>query len=337
MSELVIVIADLYLGAAAEAPAGARGALAALETLGRFARRTPLEHGWREWVAGWLGLARYAALPAASVAGAAASGPLGPAVWLAEPLHLTEGVGRVHLERRGRLRLSAEECTRLATDFNALFGPSALALAPLPSGAFVLSGPPAEGAQTLEPARVAAGPLAEALAQGPGSAALRRLGAELEMWLYTHPLNAERAGRGVPPVSTLWLWGGGAPCAERAERTLPAQALGIDAYVDGLICLGADTPCAVSPPHWPYAPGRPIERALHVLEVREVLWREPGADLLGALAVLDRQWLAPALAALRSGALERLWLLANDRAWSLRARDLWRRWRRGRAGLEALT
>ncbi len=337
MNELVIVIADLYLERAPEAPPGAPGTLAALESLTRFARRTPLQHTWREWVAHWLGLARYASLPAASVAGAAVSLPRGPAVWLAEPVHLTEGVGRVHLERRGRLRLSGAECARLAADFNALFGESALQLTPLPSGGFVLTAPPGEPVHTREPARVSTGALAESLPQGPGAAALRRLGAELEMWLYAHPLNAERAGRGEPPVSTLWLWGGGAPCAERAERTSVARLPGIDAYLDGLISLGADTPCPPSPPHWPYAPGSPIERALHVLEVRDVLAREPAADLLAALAELDRQWLAPALAALRAGALQRLWLLANDRVWSLRARDLWRRWRRGRPALEALT
>jgi hypothetical protein len=32
---------------------------------------------------------------------------------------------------------------------------------------------------------------------------------EIEMWLHTLPLNAQRERRGAVPISTLWLWGGG--------------------------------------------------------------------------------------------------------------------------------
>ena len=73
-----------------------------------------------------------------------------------------------------------------------------------------------------------------------------------------------------------------------------------------------------------------------MLEVSEALRRAPGADLHEALAELDRRWIAPAVAALAAGRLERLWLLANGRAWALRPRDRWRFWRRARTGLEAL-
>jgi hypothetical protein len=331
VSELVIVLTDVYLDPDPGAPPSERGVLAGIESVTRFARARALEGSWREWAACWLGLERYAHLPPASVAAAAAAGPpSGPVVWLAEPLHLTEGIGRVHLERRGRLRLAASETERLAADFNTLYAGSGFALAPLPGGTFVLAAPAGETPCTCEPARVPAGTLAESLPSGRGAGGLRRLGAELEMWLHQHPLNAERAGRGEPPISALWIWGGGAAPAEtRPAGTVRAAVYGAEAYLAGL--------ARPAPPEWPYARGGALAPALHALEVRDALQREPGADLLGALADLDRRWISPAVAALGAGALERLWLLANDRAWGLRARDRWRRWRRTRTGLEAMT
>ena len=340
MSELVIVIADLYLDpdAASPAPRPGEAALEGIGPLTRFARREPLERSWREWAARWLGLERYAALPPASVAAAALPAPpAAQSVWLAEPLHLTEGVGRVHLERRGRLRLARAERERLAEQFNALYAGSGWSLAALQCGGFVLGAPGAEPVETCEPARLPARTLAECLPSGPGAPALRRLGAELEMWLHDHPLNAERAARGEPPVSTLWIWGGGAPPATRLPGAAARGAIhGAEGYLAGLAHL-AGSECRQAPPQWPYAPGAPIGRALQVLEVSEALRREGDFDLLAAVADLDRRWIAPAVAALLDGRLDRLWLLANGRAWCLRARDRWRRWRRGRAGLGALT
>ncbi len=336
MSELVIVITDLYLGAEPGSAPAPRGTLPGLEALGRFARAGRLSNGWRSWVAHWLDLASYAALPPASVAGAAAAVPA-PALWLAEPLSLTEGVGRVHLERRGRLRLEAAEAARLAEDFNALYAGSGLTLTGLPGGTLLLGAPAGAPVRTFDPARLPTEALAERLPQGPGAGDLRRLGSELEMWLHTHPLNAGRAARGAPPVSQLWIWGGGAgAAAPRSGTSLRAEVYGEEAYLAGLAMLGGATLRAP-----PESAARVLDasgaRTLCALEVSEALRQSRQADLLGALAELDQRWIAPAVAAIGTGTLERLWLLANDRAWSLRRRDLWRRWRRGRPALEALT
>lgn len=341
MGELVIVIADVYLGLGAgsdaPAPEPARGMLPGIEALRRFGRGRSLEGSWREWAARWLGLERYAALPPASVAAAALEAPPGPVVWLAEPLHLTEGVGRFHLQRRGRLRLEPDECARLAADFTSVFDGSGLALVALPSGAFLLGAPAGEPVRTSEPARLPAGTVAEALPSGAGAAPLRRLGCELEMWLHGHPLNEARRVRGQPPVSTLWIWGGGGAPAEPVPGAPGAtEVFGMEAYVAGLARLGGRE-CRAVAPRWPYAPRVAIARALHTLEVSVELQRRPEVGLLEGLMELDRAWVEPAVRALADGSLRRLWLLANDRVWSMRARDRWRRWRRARLGLEALT
>ncbi|MBA4177384.1 MAG: hypothetical protein C0505_12630 [Leptothrix sp. (in: Bacteria)] len=47
------------------------------------------------------------------------------------------------------------------------------------------------------------------LGKDPAARALRRLQSEVQMLLYTHPLNDERAARGLLPVNSFWLSGCG--------------------------------------------------------------------------------------------------------------------------------
>lgn len=53
--------------------------------------------------------------------------------------------------------------------------------------------------------------------RSPAAAPLRRLQNEMQMLLYTHPVNDARAARGVPPVNSFWLSGTGT-----APQPLPA-------------------------------------------------------------------------------------------------------------------
>ena len=55
------------------------------------------------------------------------------------------------------------------------------------------------------------------LPSGPPSRLLRRLQNEVQMLLYTHPLNAEREARGQPPVNSFWLSGCGVAQPARTE------------------------------------------------------------------------------------------------------------------------
>ncbi len=330
MRELVIVITDLYLAGTPE-PAGASAALPALEHIARFAHQRLAQADWRAWAARWLGLAQYAGLPPASVAAAGRPVP-GETVWFASPLHLIAGVGRVHLQRSGRLRLAPETLARLAADFNGTFAGSGFALEPL-AGEFLLGAPSGLRASTCDPARVPLAGLLEALPHGAEGAALRRLGAEIEMWLHAHPLNEARARRGEPSLSQLWIWGGGeaAAAGTAGETGIRAAIYGADPYLAGLASLAGGA-CASAPP----ARAGLEAPALLALEIAAALRCEPGWDLAEALLALDRGWITAGLEALRSGSIERLTLLANDRLWRLARADRLRRWRSRRAGLGAL-
>jgi hypothetical protein len=347
--EIVIVIADLYLDLEAARPAASptfgaslgAGTTPGIERLARFGDKTTLAHGWRAWAAHWLGLPQYADEAPASVAAAAlADAPADRAVWLATPVHLIAGLTSLHFDTRGVLRLSSAELAELAASFRDTFRGSGLDLHPL-EGELLLSGPlVATPATTTEPARMLVTSVAEALPAGEGAAALRRLSAEIEMWLHSHRINDERARRGAPPVATLWVWGGGAPATlpPAASREIADAAFGSDAYVRGLWRLaGGET--RPMPVDWSAVIGEPrAQRALGVVEVAELLHANPSWRLADAVAEIDRRLVSPSLAALHRGELDRLVLLANDRSLSLRAADRWRLWRRMRTarGLEGL-
>lgn len=348
MREIVIVIGDLYLEpelTARPAESGASpgsGPSPGIEHLGRFGDKKTTEDGWRPWAAHWLGLPQYAGETPASVAAAAlADSPTGRAVWLATPMHLIAGLTSLHYDRRSVVRLPVAQLEELAASFRDTFRGSGFELHPL-DGDFLLSGPMvAARSATTEPARMLLTSVAEALPAGEGAPALRRLNAEIEMWLHGHRVNEERGRRGAPPVTTLWLWGGGAsassPPAPARETT--DLAFGSDAYIRGLWRLaGGET--RPMPLDWAALIGEPrAQRVLGVVEVAGLLHANASWRLADAMAEIDRWLLMPTLAALHRGALDRLVLLANDRSLTLRAADRWRLWRRLRtmhSGLEAL-
>jgi hypothetical protein len=336
---IVIVIRDLYLESGESPDASVPG----IDQIARFGAATAQPEGWRAWTARWLGLPQYAAAAPASIAAAAlADVPADRAVWLATPVHLIAGLTSLHFDRRSVLRLQQSELYQLAASFAATFRDSGFELRPLEGGELLLSGPQVSPpVTTTEPARMVLTSVGESLPMGEGARALRRLSAEIEMWLHGHPVNDQLARRGALTVATLWLWGGGNPSAPRPVATPKAimdAAFGSDAYVRGLWRLaGGET--RPMPVDWAAVIGEPrAQRALAVVEVAELLQANASWSLADAMAEIDRRLISPSVAALRRGELERITLLANDRSLSLRAADRWRLWRRMRArkGMEAL-
>lgn len=333
MDELVIVIADLYLPE--EGPPAVRR-LPGLERIARFARGSTLTDGWRPWLARRMGSQRLAEEAPACVAARCADAQGADAVWLATPVHCVAGLCSLHLDHHGLLKLPAAQLESLAEDFRNRFQGSGFALEPLASGVFLLAGPALSDAAGTEPA-LALGQLAAALPRAP---ALRRLGTEIEIWLHEHAVNRARTARGEPPVTALWIWGGG---ARRRATATPAvesalgleRAYGRDPYLDGLWCArGARVePLPASIEEVLAGPAR---RSVIVVELSEQLVAAPTADLGDALAALDARWLAPAAQLVARGAVRRLAVLANGRCLLLARHDRLRRWRRTRPGLAGL-
>jgi hypothetical protein len=344
--ELVIVIPDLYL------PLELRGAsrndntfvkIPGLESIARFGARTKLAGGWRSWLLGHIERADLADVAPACIAAAALdpalaaslANPLTPSVtrWIATAVHLHAGLTRVHFDQRGLLRLTPAEQAILAADFARTFGSSNQTLAPLPWGEFLLGAPGLPPLATIEPARAASGELDQLMPSGPAAAPLRRLLAEIEMWLHALPLNETRRSRGEASITTLWPWGAAGRIV-RPEQRAPSElplAFGRDAWLEGLWRLNGAA-CRAPPQHLDEVLAAGTRAAVLVVEVGGQLDDE--ASVAGALRRLDERFVSPALQALRRGAVDGVSVMLNDARAHIERGDLRKFWRRTLRGLE---
>jgi hypothetical protein len=188
-------------------------------------------------------------------------------------------------------------------------------------------------AQTVDPARVLGGDVHDALPSGPDAAPLKRMMTELQMWLYEHPINTRRQGRGALPVNGLWIWGGGELPASIETSALDVPALmSADAFATGLWRLIDAEPQPL--PARLAAGELPVRSPSRSLVLAVTLRQLAGATDGERMTALDQSWIAPALSMLRAGTIRRLRLHLNDRLFTVSRRDLWQLWRRPRPWLE---
>jgi hypothetical protein len=358
--ELVVIIPDLFLrDVGSDGPAAVAMAPVTALTALRYAAPRLMRGGWRAMLARGVGRADLALVDVASVIDASLridapveSAPdvvadtvtdTVPDVWLAAPLHLLAGLKTLHFPANGLLRLPPDEAAELSARFAEVFGADGLTLTPAGSAGFVLRGFAAPGTLTVDPARLIGDGLEASLPAGAGSAALRALSSEIEMWLHDLPLNRRRELRGEPRISSLWLWGGGQP--PRDPLTAIASAADTDGAVRWARLLADDA--------WVQALARlagvesqPLGVSADVAfdaRLDELFDRNEGsACVIAPLAGLDlerydRTCIAPVAAALAAGRLERCVVAANDRWIAVSRGDRLRFWRPRRTWLAAVT
>jgi hypothetical protein len=346
--EFLLVVPDLMLASgAARTDAGAPGLRL------RFGPATPLRGGWRSWLARRLARPELdAASRAAVVAAAALPGPVplpsmagDGAWWLATPLHLVAGLDTLHLPRDGILALSPAERAELAADFSAALGGAGVSLHAVDGDALLLHAPDPGEVETREPAACLGADLVRAQPSGPGAAALRRLMAEIEMWLHDHPVNRRRERAGRRAVRSLWLWGG--------EAREPVARVGAAAAgaTDGASSRATDAVSGLRRIHSRDAWVRAAARLAAVELAPE--GELPSSDDFGAPGTLlataglceaeapefdefEQRHLRPAFVALAAGRLDRIGLLSADRCVTATAADRYRVWRPRRPWLTAL-
>ena len=369
MEEVVIVISDLFLTSAAEAASIRRVDLPGLGHIARYGTGEAVEEGWRPWLARWVGRGAVADEAPATIA-SAASRVVSPnfeneRVWIGTPVHFIAGLSSVHLDARGLLQLESGIRHTLATEFNSTFAESGFSLEALSSAGFLVRGPQIADMSANDPARILGASISEALPPAADAPALRRLGAEIEMWLHDHEVNRERVARGDLPVSALWLWGGG-PARESVSArfeaesqatqtadTVPASAIrgaallaatalpppgaafGRDPYLHGLWRL-AGASAQPLPADFEDILGHTGRRVVIALELSQTFETNREWTIRDALADADKRWIMRALAALRRGDVERVTVIANDHRLSLGPRDRLKLWRMPRPALTAL-
>ena len=331
MRRLTLILSDLYL------PEEARHgdaipmtqAMPNLEWLLRLSGGAERIGDWRRW------LIEQAApdlgnLPVASIsAHERVDGRDLESTWLATPVALEARLDHVRLLDRGLLRLDEAERTSCCQEFTRVFGPQYL----LHDGgerAFFLSGLPAAGVSTTDPARLLGTEIGPAMPKREARE-LRRLWAEIEMWLQNAAFNTARERAGKHRVSALWLWGAASAPSVRG-RVEPWHANATFYGSDPMIT-------ALDRSRGGRARGVPKEFSQIDSDATHVVMEF--ATLTGAppesLAALDAHWLATVKAALAAGDIHELELVANDRLFRTGARPQWKFWRRHRHWLASLT
>jgi hypothetical protein len=142
------------------------------------------------------------------------SGVVGtPCAWF-RPCHWQLGMGQASLVDPAALALAEDESRALLAAVQPLLAEDGVALRYVRPGAWLAQGELVGGLSAWSMQRALQQPLTrEVLAQAPTAAQnaqLRRLQAELQMLLYSHPVNEAREQAGRWPVNALWIDGAGA-------------------------------------------------------------------------------------------------------------------------------
>lgn len=316
-------------GPAAHEAAGSPPAMPVLAHLLRRSRRLPDAQDWRSGVLAAFG---GMAVEAAQVAARAIEGMReGAPLCMAAPLHVVAGISRVHLPPGGRLLLPPLEERAWCAAFNQEFGSPGVRLhVAAPGGGWLLEAPFAAAARDAAPDELVGEALARAPAGGDDERALRRLGAEVEMWLAAHALNREREARRLPPLNALWFWGG-ATAAPLPSLRLPRVFCGNqpgDAWLAGLARAGGSE--ALIAADWNTAAARGDSLLI-------VLAPDAAGQTRRFWEQLEADWIAPAAQALATGAMPALRLQVGASAWQLPQPRPWRWLRRNRGDWWQLT
>jgi hypothetical protein len=336
MRRLTLILSDLYLpedSDSAMPPALPADALPlpSLEWLLRFASARHRVADWRAWLVSALGLDHLRDVPPAQIA---ARGPLpaelAASAWFATPVAFELHINHVRLDPRGLLRVEPEEGARWCEAFARDFGDD-YTLHYAGTRGFLLTGLRSAGGPTVDPARLLGADVAPGLRRSGELVRLElaRAATEFEFWLHAAPLNAARDAARRPRISSLWLWGGGSP-VDAVRAAMPARApavFGGDLFLAG-VAREVGPGARQAPASFDALPSEADDAIVEIMPM------SGSSD--ESLAKLETRWFAPLRAALARGALDRLELLANDRAWLIERGGRWKFWRRRHGWLAAL-
>ncbi|RDD83724.1 phosphoglycerate mutase [Dyella tabacisoli] len=173
-------------------------------------------------------------LPAAALTRDLLAGDAADASWLcADPAWVQPDLNGVRLLACGQLQLSMDEAQALAKPLKPVFGDAGMILeVSSPDRWHLRLAPDTPLPEFASPEQALGEDLFQHLPQGTEGRRWRVLINEVQVLLHQHPLNTERRERGLPPINSLWLWGGGR-LPSRVHTTL-AGVIGDDVLLGAL-------------------------------------------------------------------------------------------------------
>ncbi len=149
-------------------------------------------------------------IPWAAMRARALSHTLPGAAWgLVTPCHLTVHADHIAMQDPADLRLEADESLALLQAMAPYFLEDGLVLHFVQTDNWLLQGEALRGLATASIERVRGQKVDPWMPRTEAARLVRRLQNEMQMLLYTHPVNDARVARGAPMVNSFWLSGTG--------------------------------------------------------------------------------------------------------------------------------
>lgn len=130
------------------------------------------------------------------------------------PCHLNVQSNHVDMEDPRDLDISTAECEALRVAMQAYFAEDGVELHPLSDGTWLAFGAVFRDLPTASLERVAGVAIDAWMPQQDQAKPIRRLQNEMQMLLYTHPVNDARSARGASTINAFWVSGTGTPLGE---------------------------------------------------------------------------------------------------------------------------
>lgn len=156
----------------------------------------------------WAAVAQPEALPA-------------PSAWMTL-CHWSAGADQVRMDDPASLPITLEDAHALHAVLQPWFAEDGMQLQVVDPGRWLVTGAPLQDLPTASLDRVLLRDVSTWLPHSSHSRMLHRLHSEVQMLLYNHAFNAQRAQRGLPPINAFWLHGAGplTPDSLQAAHTL---------------------------------------------------------------------------------------------------------------------
>ena len=245
------------------------------------------------------------------------------ALWLrADPAWMVADAVTLRLLACGNMELSTTESEQLARAIKPLFGDAGFPLEATTPARWYLRCPLGAELPMFSPPHGALGDdVARHLPEGGPARRWQHLLNEAQVILHNHPVNADRARRGLPPVNNVWVWGAGA--LPEWVRTPYTRVHSGDELVHALARL-AKTPVADT------HAGQALEGA--DADARTLIDLAQMRDFAG----FENEWLTPIQAAITQRRLDHVELrFASGERFVYRHAYRWRIWRRVRIQRQA--
>lgn len=247
--------------------------------------------------------------------------------WLCcDPVHLHFSRDTLLLADASGLDITREEADTLMDGLNKTFADIGHFEAPAPDRWYI---------HLADAARPSFHPLTDVngrpvqlfLPEGEDTTRWARLSNEMEVWLFSHPVNTAREERGQRTINGIWLWGNGTATTTSQSAWSAIQAK--QAFARGLARHFGLAPQAADRYLRPDGNGLAL-----VDDLQRPLLHQDRDGWRHALQALESNWFAPLLADLKARRLEALRISVpsdrNSLQLDIASSGLWKFWRKPR-------